>query len=115
MRPTFDRYGAKVTFFVSAYHTLNDEERGQLRALADDGHDIQYHSTNHENAADVAASEGVGVWIERDIVPDLAAMRADGYPVTVFAYPFGSRSAATDAAVLEHVTMVRGSNFSCPR
>lgn len=115
MRPMFDRHGAKVTFFISAYHTLTEEERGQLRALADDGHDIQYHSTNHRNAADYAATHGAAAWITDDIAPDLAALRGDGYDPTAFAYPYGARNATTDAAILTVLPLARGSDFSCPR
>ncbi len=112
--PMFDLYGARVTFFISHYPTINDEERRLLRNLADAGHAIEYHSTAHQNAESYSAENGVAAYITDDILPGLAAMRAAGYNPRVFAYPFGARTAATDEAVLEHFPLVRASHFNCP-
>ncbi len=114
LRALFDLYGAKVTFFVSSFHVLAPEERQGLHDLAADGHDIEYHSTNHENAQDYEAGFGAAAYIDADIRPDLALMRADGFDPRVFAYPFGARSAATDAALLEIFPLLRASEFRCP-
>jgi hypothetical protein len=50
-------------------------------------------------------------------------MRAEGFTPTVFAYPFGSRSAELDRAILRHVDRVRSVSITlrgpiadpCPR
>lgn len=115
LRPLFDRYRAKVTFFISAYHTFDELAKQQLRDLAADGHDIEYHSTNHLAADEYAAAHGIEAYLADDIAPDLALMRADGYEPTVFAYPFGARDGAVDAAVLEHFRAVRAISYTCPR
>jgi len=112
--PMFEIYGARVTFFVSHYSSINDEERRLMRNLSDAGHAIEYHSTAHQNAETYSAENGVEAYITDDILPGLAAMRADGYTPRVFAYPFGARTAATDEAVLEHFPLVRASHFNCP-
>ena len=114
LRPLFDRYRAKVTFFISAYHTFDDLAKQQLRALAADGHDIQYHSTNHQDAEEYATAHGAAAYIVDDILPDLELMRADGYAPNAFAYPFGTRTSATDAALLEHFDVIRSNYYSCP-
>ena len=112
--PMFEIYGARVTFFVSAYTFITDDDRRLLRNLADAGHAIEYHSTGHQNAETFSAENGVEADITDDILPGLAAMRADGYNPRVFAYPFGARTAATDEGVLEHFPLVRASHFNCP-
>jgi peptidoglycan/xylan/chitin deacetylase (PgdA/CDA1 family) len=114
LRPLFDRYGARVTFFVSAYLDLTSGERAQLHQLSDDGHDIEYHSTNHLNAVDYVAAHGMNGYIADEILPALDAMRADGFPTTIFAYPFGARSAATDAALARYFTRLRAIRSRCP-
>lgn len=113
--PMFRYYGARVTFFISAFPTLDDEERRLLREIADAGHAIEYHSTFHWNAESAEAELGIEGYVEQDIVPALAEMREAGYNPRVFAYPFGARTSTTDAAILQHVPLLRGSHFNCPR
>ncbi len=113
--PLFELYGARVTFFVSAFTFLDDDERLLLRNLASAGHAIEYHSTAHQDAETYSAENGLEAYITEDILPGLTAMRAAGYNPRVFAYPFGARTAATDEAVLEHFPLIRGSHFNCPR
>ena len=112
--PLFDRYGARVTLFISAYHSFLDSERAMLRALDADGHDIEYHSTHHDDARTYTADHGIQAYLDEDIAPDLEAMRADGYDPKVFAYPFGDRSDATDAALLAMFPLLRASHAMCP-
>jgi peptidoglycan/xylan/chitin deacetylase (PgdA/CDA1 family) len=116
LRPMFASYHAQVTFFVSLFTELSDDERAQLRQLADDGHDIEYHTTNHLNAVDYAAAHGVAGYVADEIVPALDAMRAAGYATTVFAYPFGARNAEIDEALTPYFSLLRGiRGASCPR
>ncbi|HEY5920396.1 MAG TPA: polysaccharide deacetylase family protein [Kofleriaceae bacterium] len=114
LRELFDLYGAKVTFFISAYEGFSDVGKAKLRDLHADGHSIDYHSTNHKDAEAYAAEFGVDRYVADEIVPALELMRADGFDPKVFAYPFGSRTAETDTAVLEHFPLLRASHFNCP-
>jgi len=114
LRPMLARYDARVTFFVSEFLELTGEERAQLRRLSDDGHDIEYHSTQHLSAVDYAAAHGVESYVANEILPALRAMRAEGYPTTVFAYPFGARNADTDAALARYFTRLRAIRTTCP-
>ena len=115
LRPLFDLYGAKATFFVSAFHTLTPEEIVKMRDLAADGHGIEYHSTAHENAEQYSKTYGVEQYITDDIVPDMLAMRAAGFDPQIFAYPFGARTADTDAALLrDHFRALRAIHTTCP-
>jgi peptidoglycan/xylan/chitin deacetylase (PgdA/CDA1 family) len=114
LRPLFDRYGAKVTFFISQFFALEEEEIGMMRELAGDGHAIEYHSTNHLNAEEHSAANGVEGYIAEDILPDLQRMREAGFDPTSFAYPYGARTHATDAAVLHHFRLLRAISYTCP-
>ena len=59
-----------MTFFVSAYTELGDTEKAQLRQLADDGHDIEYHSTHHYFAEDATpAQHGDDAYVTDAISP----------------------------------------------
>jgi hypothetical protein len=99
LRPLLDRHRARVTFFVSAFATLAADEVTELEQLAADGHDIEFHSTGHFDAVSYSTMFGMDEYLAVEIVPALDAMRAAGYAPTVFAYPFGARNAATDAAL----------------
>jgi hypothetical protein len=112
--PLFARYDARVTLFISSYHVFLDSERTMLRALEAEGHDIEYHSTHHDDARSYTADHGIQAYLDEDIAPDLEAMRADGYDPKVFAYPFGDRTDATDAALLAVFPLLRASHAMCP-
>ncbi|MDX2092916.1 MAG: polysaccharide deacetylase family protein [Kofleriaceae bacterium] len=113
--PLFELYGARVTFFISSYHGLELDERAKLHELAAAGHDIEYHSTNHRDAEVVTAEQGIEAYLAEEIIPDFELMRAEGFDLKVFAYPFGSRTGKTDAALLERFALLRGSSHDCPR
>ena len=116
LRPMLARYHARVTFFVSKYDQLTPAQRALVRDLASDGHDIEYHSTHHENAAEYSRQHGIDAWLADDIEPALAAMSADGFEPIAFAYPYGHRTAATDRALLdrEHFRILRSVMRECP-
>lgn len=115
LRPLLARYDAHVTFFVSEFENLSDDERAQLRQLADDGHDIEYHSTHHLNAVQYTAEHGIEAYVADEIVPGLTAMRQAGYRTQIFAYPFGARSTETDDALRPYFTHLRAIRTTCPR
>jgi peptidoglycan/xylan/chitin deacetylase (PgdA/CDA1 family) len=115
MRPLLDRHHARVTFFVSTFLTLSEDEHAQLQQLAADGHDIEYHSTSHLDAEAYSNANGIDAYLADDIVPALDAMRAAGYATTIFAYPFGTRTAATDAALSQYFVHLRAIRSRCPQ
>lgn len=113
--PMFERYGARVTFFVSAYHGLEVEDQQAIHELAAAGHDIEYHSTNHRDAEVVTSEQGLDAYLAEEIEPDLALMREAGFDPVVFAYPFGHRTDDTDRVLLERFHLLRSSSHDCPR
>ncbi len=115
MLPMFAQYRARVTFFVSSFEFGSPEDRVMLHELAAAGHDIEYHSTNHFNAETYSNANGVERYVADDIEPGLAAMRAEGFDPIVFAYPFGARTAATDAALLRTFKLLRAIHYTCPQ
>jgi hypothetical protein len=114
IRPLLTRYHAQVTFFVSGFPAMTADDRAALRALADDGHDIEYHSVAHLDANDYVAMHGIDAYLADDILPGLDLMRSAGYAPTVFAYPYGARSDETDAALAPYFTHLRATRTSCP-
>lgn len=122
MRDLFLANAARVTFFVSRYDRMSEERRADLRLLAADGHVIEAHSLAHLRAPRFVEEHGLAAYISEEALPSIDLLRADGYPVTSFAYPFGARTEELDDALLEHVRLVRSVSFSfelasspCPR
>lgn len=123
MRPQFQAASARVTFFVSRYPAMRAEQRAQLAELAADGHAVEAHSVLHLRAPEYVEDHGLAAYIADEVVPSVEQLRADGFPVTSFAYPFGARTHEIDRAVLQHVAIVRSISFTltgpvvdhCPR
>ena len=114
IRDLLAAHHAHVTFFVSRYTLLTDEERAGLATLWADGNDLEPHSVLHLHPLAYAAEHGVDGYLNDEVLPSIDAMAQAGYPPTAFAYPFGQRDAALDAAILQHVRKVRASPGSCP-
>ncbi|HEY0480632.1 MAG TPA: polysaccharide deacetylase family protein [Kofleriaceae bacterium] len=114
IRPMLAKYHVHVTFFVTFFLGLTDVQRAQLRQLADDGNDIEYHSTGHLDAAKFSIEHDIATYLATDIVPALDAMRAEGYATRTFAYPYGSRTLATDEALRPYFDHLRAVDFTCP-
>ncbi|MCW5807319.1 MAG: polysaccharide deacetylase family protein [Deltaproteobacteria bacterium] len=111
-RELFAEFGARLTFFVSRYTSMNDDQRAGLRTLADDGHDIEAHSVAHLRAPLYVEQHGVTAYLDDEVLPALDAMERDGFPIRAFAYPFGARTGETDRALLRHVEVLRSVAFS---
>ena len=111
-RPLFQQYGARVTFFIAYYPRFSDGEKTELRALAGDGHDIEAHTISHQRGPAYVEAHGLRAYLDDEVVPSIELLRDDGYEVTTFAYPFGSRTDETDRAILRHVSQLRSVSFT---
>lgn len=107
-RPVFDRFGARVTFFVSAPDQLDPGERRLLRALAADGHSIGAHGLRHLKAPEAFAADGPEAYVAREITPCVDALVEFGLAPRSFAYPNSRRDAGTDALLTPLFTRLRG-------
>lgn len=99
---------ARVTFFISRWARMTDEQHDQIRELASDGHDLQPHTVSHLNAVDYVAQHGLDAYMTDEVLPSYTPLEQLGYAPTTFAYPFGAHDAAIDARVLTTVSRVRG-------
>jgi hypothetical protein len=114
LRSMLASYHAHVTFFVSKFEHLTDDQRRKLHDLEADGHDIEFHGSEHRNARTYVAEHGMDAYFTDEIEPGLAAMRADGFDPIVFAYPFGARTAELDAALESEFALIRATSGGCP-
>lgn len=103
---------ARVTIFVTRYANLSPEKRAMLRVLSDDGNDIEAHAVNHLRGPVVVEERGLQYYLDEEVQPSIDILRADGYEVVSFAYPFGDRTDEIDAAVSKRVQLIRSLSIS---
>jgi hypothetical protein len=110
--PLYARHGARLTFFVAFFDRLSDSERTGLHDLANAGHAIEAHSLQHLRAPLYVERNGVGAYLDHEALPSIDLLRADGFEVTSYAYPYGARTGELDRALLNHVELVRSVAFT---
>jgi hypothetical protein len=103
------QYGAHVTLYVGRYPGLPETAYLQLAELAAAGHDVEAHSVEHQRGPTFVEQRGLRAYLEEEVLPSIDLLRADGYEVLSYAYPFGVRTSETDDAILGtgSVEMVR--------
>ncbi len=105
------QYSWKATFCVSKFNTLNHSEITKLLVLQNEGHEIAGHGLHHFDAPKFVAKNGIDAYINQEINPMLSLMHFYSFKVTSFAYPFGYRNPAIDAALLKKFKIIRGTTY----
>ena len=108
----YARYGAHITFFIAYHDLLSAEQIASLHELARLGHAIEAHSMRHQRAPEYVEDHGLAAYLRDEALPSIDALAADGFDVTTYAYPFGSRTHELDQALLDHVSLVRSVAFT---
>jgi peptidoglycan/xylan/chitin deacetylase (PgdA/CDA1 family) len=108
----YARYAARLTFFIAYYDELSIDQRASLHELALRGHAIEAHSVDHLRAPVYVERHGLAAYIDNEVKPSIEVLRAEGFDVTTFAYPYGARTGEIDRAVLAHVPLVRSVSFT---
>ncbi len=93
----FDRYGARVTFFVQG------KPVNFARRALDRGHDVGYHTRNHLNLPQVSR-----VLFNQETVSDLGVFRSAGVPLRSFAFPYGLSAPWMRDELLHSFSILRG-------
>lgn len=111
--PIFERYNAKVTFFISRYedflHCATCQHiRNDLNAILMSGHSVEFHGLHHVDAVNYVRDLGLSSYLDYEIIPGLELMHSDGLNVSTMAMPFGSTSSSINVALAPHVRKIRG-------
>lgn len=99
LRPLFQKYGARVTFYVNG-DTLTGEEVEMLHQLRRDGHEIGFHGTIHGNAAQLLEHHGPEGYYRVEIEPGITFFRRQGFAPTSYAHPGGTSTHRTDSVLI---------------
>jgi peptidoglycan/xylan/chitin deacetylase (PgdA/CDA1 family) len=94
--PILQAHGMTATFFVNS-GSIGDAEHlswADLHTLFDAGNEIAGHTVNHVNLAPLTTAEA-----RQEVCTDRNTLLGEGFPVTSFAYPFGSFDSSTEQVV----------------
>lgn len=100
LRPLFQKYDAKVTFFLTCPDTLTPDEIIKIKQLQKDGHEIGFHGTIHGNATEMLKSHGPENYIETELKPGLRRLAQIGIKPTSYAHPGGNHTDEADSILL---------------
>jgi hypothetical protein len=108
----YDRYGARLTFFIAYFDHFKDAQKAELHELAARGHAIEPHGINHLRAPLYVEQKGLTAFLQDEALPSIRLLRDEGFTVTTYAYPYGARTAEIDAALLRYVDLLRSVSFT---
>jgi peptidoglycan/xylan/chitin deacetylase (PgdA/CDA1 family) len=100
LRPLFQKYDAKVTFFVTCGDTLTADEITKLKQLQSDGHEIGFHGTVHGKSTETIAAVGPAKYAETELTPGLHYMKLAGFEPQSYAHPGGDHNDQVDSVLL---------------
>ncbi|QDT43132.1 Polysaccharide deacetylase [Gimesia alba] len=112
--PLFQKYNAKVTFFVDHFHTLKSQQIAALKQLQAADHAIGCHGVKHRKAVDYVREHGIERYLQDEISPAVKRMTDAGLKPTAFAYPSSSRNEEIDQALLKTFRHLRGGTGLAP-
>jgi len=93
-QPLFARYGAHATYYASG--ALGDRALDAMRSLSACGHTVGLHGVCHANAPTGMPRSAVNAWVEKEVRPQVEAVRRAKIPVFTFAYPNNRHSSEID-------------------
>lgn len=100
LRPLFQKYNARVTFFLTCPDSLTSDEIVKIKQLQKDGHEIGFHGTVHGNATAMIESGGPEKYIETELKPGLKHLAEIGIKPTSYAHPGGNHTDRADSVLL---------------
>ena len=99
LRPLFQKYNAKVTFFITCGDSLTSNEILKLKQLQNDGHEIGFHGTVHGKSAELMDAFGPAKYAEIELVKGLSHMSDAGFHPTSYAHPGGNHNEQVDSVL----------------
>ena len=111
-RDLFNKYNAKVAFYVDSFHMLEVSELQMLKELREDGHVIGCHSKSHKDALVYSRRYDIDRYIDDEVLPAMEDMAGAGFKPTHFAFPYSRFDETLYSAVSPFFCYVRPGNES---
>ncbi|TNE81340.1 MAG: DUF2334 domain-containing protein [Bacteroidetes bacterium] len=110
-KDSFEKYGLKLTFYVSHIHTMDSMRLAKLRVLQSEGHEIAFHTLNHHDAQKYVQANGLQEYLKVEVDSGLALFRKAGFTTKAFAFPCGSYASAYFPSMRQRFQTLRLNNF----
>ncbi|GAB3640271.1 polysaccharide deacetylase family protein [Spirosoma arcticum] len=107
LRPIFQKYNARATFYITQFDSLTPVEIAQLKTLQQDGHEIGCHGAIHTNSISYVRQNSMSQYLNDEIHPALRSMKRHGFRPTSFAHPGGAHTNAIDHELLKYFVLLR--------
>ncbi|HNP20052.1 MAG TPA: polysaccharide deacetylase family protein [Fulvivirga sp.] len=107
MSGLLDQYNAKVTFFITQFDSLTENEVVKLKQLQLNGHEIGSHGNRHAISENYIKEYGWNKYIDDEIIANKLAMQAKGFEPVSFAYPYGAKYWFTDYLISKYHPAIR--------
>ena len=107
----FSIYDWKATFCVTKHETLTETEKQKLLTLQNNEHEIASHGNKHLRATEYLSNHTMEEYANEEILPSLTSMEYDGFDISTFVYPYGSRSVETDLTLFNYFSVLRGTTY----
>ncbi len=111
MLPLFDKYDARVTFFING--EIGPVEAARLKVIQAHGHAVGAHGLLHANYRQCVKEKGMTAeeYAQADSFGQLEGFSANGVAVTSYACPMSSRDAELDEILKRHFRHIRSGAF----
>ncbi len=107
MSELLNQYNAKVTFFITQFDSLTEEEIDKLKQLRAQGHEIGSHGSMHVISEYYIKEHSWNEYIDNEIIANKLAMQAKGLEPVSFAYPYGAKYWFTDYLISREHKAIR--------
>ncbi len=110
MRDTFKSNAVVVTFFCSGWQYLSDSDIAKFSLLAEDGHEIASHTTEHRSIYDSKYDnepDKVNAYLIDQVIPNIENIQNSGFIPVSFAYTFTQYTPPYNAAIREYLPHIR--------
>lgn len=97
--PLFQKYNAKVTFFITCPDSLKPDEIEKLKQLQKEGHEIGFHGTIHGKSTELITL-GADKYVETELTPGMNYMATAGFKPSSYAHPGGNHNDQVDSVLL---------------
>jgi hypothetical protein len=114
LRDRLAAHHAHVSFMVTGYAAMTQDQRDKLHVLYEDGHSMEAHGVHHLGALAYLATHSMQEYLDQEIQPSIDVLRADGFAPVAYAHPGGARTAELDEEVAKRIRFVR-STSGAPR
>jgi peptidoglycan/xylan/chitin deacetylase (PgdA/CDA1 family) len=105
----FNKYNAKICFYVTRPNELTENDFNKLILLQNDGHMIGSHGMHHLAPNDsISAKE----YYEKEILPTLEIFSQHNLKINSFAYPFGKGRKDIDNLIISNGLSIRYSDWN---